>query len=378
MKYDKIIYLHTHPINYFCDQYRYLSKRYNLEVWFCSDYGLNHHYDKEFDSIRVINDDILKGLKTKFLKNIFTRWNPKSRRKPFLNYNLFSELIKIKKNTIIVCHGWSNLTNIFVLFFSFFYPFKVALRAESPLSHERKYSKFKLLIRKIFFKILFQRIDYFFFIGTQNKNFYRFYGVSSEKLYFMPYSVEKFNLNINTNFSFQNRIIFSGKLIDKKNPKILIQALSRIKNKSVNLLFAGNGPLINELEKDLDLLRLHKRVQFLGLLNKENLIQKYLESDVLILPSSYGETWGLVINEALYLGMPVIVSDRVGSSIDLCNGNGFIFEYGNINQLVKLINDFYCLKEDEVIEMKKNSLKLINNYSFDVISKNLEELLQFS
>jgi glycosyltransferase involved in cell wall biosynthesis len=63
-------------------------------------------------------------------------------------------------------------------------------------------------------------------------------------------------------------------------------------------------------------------------------------ADVLILPSQSGETWGLVVNEALQFGLRVIVSDIVGSGRDLIRDtdDGWIFPSGDIDELATVIS----------------------------------------
>ena len=98
-----------------------------------------------------------------------------------------------------------------------------------------------------------------------------------------------------------------------------------MQNKNINLLFAGEGSQKDELLNKAKSLNISSRVKFLGLLNRQELDYWYDKIDLIVLPSGYGETWGLVINEAIEFNNPVIVSDMVGSSIDLCEGNGYNF-----------------------------------------------------
>ena len=70
---------------------------------------------------------------------------------------------------------------------------------------------------------------------------------------------------------------------------------------------------------------------FAGFLNQTEIPRAFAAADVLILPSDYGETWGLVVNEAMASSLPAIVSDRVGSAHDLVvdGETGFVFPYGD-------------------------------------------------
>ena len=81
---------------------------------------------------------------------------------------------------------------------------------------------------------------------------------------------------------------------------------------------------------------------------------------MIVLPSGYGETWGLVINEAIEYGLPVIVSDMVGCSIDLCNNNGYIFKYKDITDLTSKLKKIYSLDDKSYDKLVRNSYIIKN------------------
>ncbi len=82
-------------------------------------------------------------------------------------------------------------------------------------------------------------------------------------------------------------------------------------------------------------------VSFAGFLNQTEITQAYAAGDCLVLPSDYGETWGLVVNEAMVCGLPAIVSDRVGCGPDLVEPGvtGAVFPFGDIPALAKQLCD---------------------------------------
>jgi glycosyltransferase involved in cell wall biosynthesis len=61
---------------------------------------------------------------------------------------------------------------------------------------------------------------------------------------------------------------------------------------------------------------------FAGFLNQSEIIKAYIAADCLVLPSDGGETWGIVVNEAMWSALPCIVSDQVGCGPDLVAGRG--------------------------------------------------------
>lgn len=369
----KIIFLNTHPVNYFTDLYRYLtkeSKKINLEVWFSSFYGVGDYYDKQFGKTRNIPLEILNGFNYKVLSNS----RKDSRSMFYFDFEIFKRLRQNHK-LLIICHGWQNLTLIFVLLFGKMFGHKVGLRMEQPIDQELNKSKFKLFVRGIFFTILNKQVEYFFFIGTKNKKLYEYYGIKKNKLYFLPYATAPAQIKpiLNTQ-KLEKNILFCGKLIKKKNPMDLLKAFHKANIPNTKLSFVGDGNLKKALLSYVKENRLNSKVQFFGLLPKNEVYKKYKEADLFILPSGDGETWGLVVNEALGFGLPIILSKTVGSSIDLCNGNGYIFDEGNISELSEKLENFFLLNEKEVLEMKKNSLRLVNKFSFNKISTVLDDL----
>jgi glycosyltransferase involved in cell wall biosynthesis len=107
-------------------------------------------------------------------------------------------------------------------------------------------------------------------------------------------------------------------------------------------------------------------VKFAGFLNQSEIIKAYVAADVLVLPSDGGETWGLVVNEAMACGLPCIVSDQVGCGPDLVTRDtGAIFRLGDVQQLATRMSDFAA---DRIALQKrgKAAAQKINEYSTEV------------
>jgi glycosyltransferase involved in cell wall biosynthesis len=83
-------------------------------------------------------------------------------------------------------------------------------------------------------------------------------------------------------------------------------------------------------------------VTFAGFLNQSEIVRAYVAADCLVLPSDAGETWGLVVNEAMACGLPAIVSDQVGCGPDLVTEGvtGSIFPMGDLGALAQRLITF--------------------------------------
>lgn len=128
------------------------------------------------------------------------------------------------------------------------------------------------------------------------------------------------------------KFIYIGRLIDVKNVSLLIDVFNK---NGKPLTIVGTGILENELKK-----KANDNITFTGFIDNASLGMIYQDHDVFVLPS-YCEPWGLVVEEALYWGLPVIVSDRVGSAEDMVKdlNTGLIFKSNSKGSLQNCIDD---------------------------------------
>ena len=170
-------------------------------------------------------------------------------------------------------------------------------------------------------------------IGSANRDFYRFHRCPPERIFPVPYAVDNgfFAAQATARTGRRDELcaafgispaarvfLFVGKLEEKKHPLDLLEAISLLPEEGrerVHVLVAGDGPLRAECERFARDKRL--RVAFAGFLNQSRLPDAYAAADVLVLPSDAGETWGLVVNEAMASGRPAVVSRAAGCCADL-------------------------------------------------------------
>ena len=106
-------------------------------------------------------------------------------------------------------------------------------------------------------------------------------------------------------------------------------------------------------------------VHFVGFKSKEELKEYYKAADVFVLPTR-GDVWGLVINEAMACGLPVITTDRCIAGLELVkNGNnGYIVPVDDVSELTEKINQTLA-NEDECKKMGQNSISVIRDYTIE-------------
>jgi len=166
--------------------------------------------------------------------------------------------------------------------------------------------------------------------------------------------------------SLHRSFLFAGRLAEVKNVPLLIDAYRGYKRDGGrrNLEIVGHGPMEESLKISVRQNGLDDCIRFHGFQPYDAMPAWYARAACLILPSS-SEPWGLVVNEAMASGLPVIVSDRCGCADDLVEdgGNGYIFSADNSDSLVKRMTNFDTLSEAGREAMGRRSLEIIARFS---------------
>jgi glycosyltransferase involved in cell wall biosynthesis len=204
--------------------------------------------------------------------------------------------------------------------------------------------------KRVFYPRLLRAFDAYLAVGQRNEAYYRHYGVPASRIFRSPHCVDNefFGRSADAARALQGGprqvlgvpagavvFVFAGKLVEKKRPLDFLAALDAVRRDipDVHGLIVGDGPLRPALEAHR---RRHETpCTMAGFLNQKEIAIAYAASDALVLPSTGGETWGLVVNEAMASGVPCIVSDRVGCAPDLIveGTTGCSFPCGDVEAL---------------------------------------------
>jgi glycosyltransferase involved in cell wall biosynthesis len=223
------------------------------------------------------------------------------------------------------------------------------MRGESNLLRPRR------LASQVWHRYILEKCDAVITIGTANQAFYEHYAVSRARMFSAPYFVDNEYFAAAARVAQSSRqdtrkqwgvsadtvcFCFVGKLEHKKRVLVLLKALAVARARSarpLHLLVVGAGEqqvqARHVVETD------HLPVTFAGFLNQGEIAQAYDASDCLVLPSDAGETWGLVVNEAMACARPAIVSDHVGCQLDLVQDGvtGFVVPLDNVEALASAL-----------------------------------------
>lgn len=163
------------------------------------------------------------------------------------------------------------------------------------------------------------------------------------------------------------QFIFVGRFVPKKNLATLLEAfaiyLTRTKQPARRLQLVGAGQLEPELRGQCDRLGITELVEFTGFLSAGEVSARLAASLALVLPSTE-EQWGLVVNEAVAAGLPVIVSTAAGSRDLLVRSpvNGFVFEPVSSEGLAAALT---ALADDEALWAKMSTASLARSWLGD-------------
>lgn len=393
----RLAILTSHPIQYFGPLFRRLAQQtqIDLTVLYCSLRGATPSEDPGFGLSFAWDIPLLEGYKYKILKNYWP-----GRMEGFfscLNPGVVSEL-KAGAYDAVIVFGWGNLTAWLAFVSAQLAGIPWMLYGDSVSLYERENGWLKAKVKTALLASLFRKTAAFLVMGRFNQMFYESYGVSRSKCFPVPYPVDNDFFATAAEQGRQHReeiratygippnivlLLFVGKLIPGKRPQDILAVLKHLQP-SVPYLgaaFVGEGELRASLETETTKQDL-KNVFFLGFKNQTELPEVYAMSDIFVLPS-IRENWGLVTNEAMACGLPVVVTNRTGVSGDNVKDgdNGFVYPAGKLGALEKIVHTL-AVNPELRNHMGKRSLEIIQNYGYsqcvEGILKALERLRKAS
>ncbi|MBI9102597.1 MAG: glycosyltransferase family 4 protein [Spirochaetales bacterium] len=163
------------------------------------------------------------------------------------------------------------------------------------------------------------------------------------------------------------RILSLGYLRKEKNNDFLIKVCNRFKSDELELVVAGSGPELEDLQQMAG-----DNVLFPGYLEGEDKFREYLKADVFVLPT-IRDPWALVVNEAMYYGLPVICSNRAGAR-DVVLGNGFIINPFDEEDLYLALKEFVN-RPELCWKMGRRSREIVQDYTVPFTAKQMSEYL---
>lgn len=332
---SKLLIFETHPVQYRAPVYQKLGKTCpdQFIVVYASDYSLNSYFDPEFSTQLSWDIPLLDGYSSIIIEKDSQatpqKWNDLKAR------NLYW-LLRQWQPAALLLTSFNYRCDMAAYLFSKLLGIPIWLRMETQdEAFERSFWKSHL--RAYYYRTLYFGVERAFPIGELNRQHFLNHGLRKSQLQNAHYctpdqlalvSIQEKRLRrqaIRDSLGIQPKrlvIAFYGKFIAKKDPLLLpkaVQLMPHEVSSNLDLLFVGSGELEQDLRQVCKSLKVHLGVEsyFPGFINQSELADWYLCADVVVLPSRrMGETWGLVVNEALQAGCSAIVSEAVGCHAD--------------------------------------------------------------
>ena len=337
--------------------WRRLAERKDIEtkVFYGTDMSVRGYQDAGFGVSLQWDSPLVEGYSHEFLSV-----DPRIQRVSFWQpgfCGIFRRL-KMFAPDVVVLTAYGSLFHLGALFAARLTRAHIVIRHEASDVAEAR-SQFKSIVRDWMLRRLYSQIDRFAAIGTEARTHLSRLGVAGTKIGYAPYCVDTDFIECQIASWGSKRtsvrealgigpgdivLVFSGKLIPKKDPLLILAAISLLPKHlagRLHLVVAGDGNLRARLDREGRQI-LGRRLHLLGFLNQTEIGKAYISGDCLVLPSrkGTGETWGLVVNEAMQFGLPAIVSDAVGCHRDLVRDGetGYVFSSGSAISLAGAIS----------------------------------------
>jgi glycosyltransferase involved in cell wall biosynthesis len=216
-------------------------------------------------------------------------------------------------------------------------------------------------------------------------------GAPEEKISLVPYAIDNARFLRDARLSPQERaqtrrryglsqtrpiVLYVSKLQRRKRPDDLLRAARKLASEGLDfdLAIAGSGEMLGELQATAASLGL-AGVVFPGFVNQSDMPKLLGAADVFVLPAA-SEPWGLVVNEAMCAGLPIVVSRELGCAPDLLRHgeNGFGFAAGDIDGLTDALRPL-VMDADLRASMSRASLSTISDWDYAHCLAGLREAL---
>ena len=333
----------SHPTQYYSPWFRWLAAHapLTLRAFYLWDFGATPTRDPLFQTTFQWDVDLLSGYESEFVPNIArtpgaeTFWG-------FNNPQLSARLAAWRPEALLL-FGYAWASHLRAVLWARRRRVPLVFRGDSHyLGRSDPGWRAALPLR-----LLYGQFAAFTYVGAANRAYFEKLGVPPKKLFFAPHAVDatRFSaadpthrvrageLRRSLGLAPTTRVmLFAGKFVDWKQPRELLEAFLAADVPNTALVFVGNGPEKPALEAiaRTAAARTSSRssVHFLPFANQSEMPARYALADVFALASrGRYETWGLAVNEAMHMGVPCLVSDRVGCQQDLVTDGetGWVF-----------------------------------------------------
>lgn len=336
----------SHPTQYYSPWFRWMKAHTALEfrVFYLGDFGVKAHVDPEFKTTVQWDVDLLSGYDHEFVPN--TAAHPATGRFWGLRNPTLAARLAAWRPAAVLLFGYAYASHLRLVAWARRHRVPLIFRGDSHLLGRPAPG----WPRTLLLKLLYRQFAAVTYVGKANRDYFTTLSVPDRKLSFAPHAVndELFNaarpehraaagaLRAQLGIAATTRVVlFAGKFVPAKQPRELLEAFLILDLPNTALVLVGDGPeaaVLRERARSAA----PGRVHFLPFANQSEMPARYLLASIFALPSrGLYETWGLAVNEAMHMGLPCLVSDRVGCQQDLVTDGetGWVFTADDPAQL---------------------------------------------
>lgn len=338
----------SHPVQYYAPLYCELARQLDLTVFYAHRDTAADQARAGFETGFTWDVDLLSGYRHQFLQNVALQ--PGLGRFAGVDTPDIRQELRPGRFDGVLLMGWYLKAFMQALYAARRASLPVLVRGDSQLDTPR--SALKRLAKELAYPPFLRLFDAALVVGQRNRSYWQHYRYPANRMFSSPHCVDtarfaaqatphartalRAQLGIGPNVPVA---LFAGKLLPFKRPLDLVQgaAVARAAGAKVEVLVAGSGPLTQDMVNAAA--QQGVPLHMPGFFNQTEMPAAYAAADVLVLPSNGRETWGLVANEALACGRPVLLSDAVGCAADLTRDGvaGLSFPMGDTAALGRAI-----------------------------------------
>jgi glycosyltransferase involved in cell wall biosynthesis len=285
--------------------------------------------------------------------------------------------LRVYRPDAVVVYGYATATTLLAILWASKHRIPVLMRSDSNLLDEPGKPPLRLAVKRLFMRWLTSRVSGFLSVGTSNSRYWLRYGAKPEKIFLARYAVDndyfrsqaaryracRVQMRGENGWRQRYLLLYVGRLAGEKGVDVLIEAVRRISKvrPDIGLLIVGEGPERKSLEKRA---QNFPQVFFLGFHDWNHLPRFYAVADLFVLPSRR-EPWGLVVNEAMASGLPVLATRKVGAAQDLIieGESGYLVPENDAEAMASAI-DHACQSEERLRTMGKAAQQVVQSWNY--------------
>jgi glycosyltransferase involved in cell wall biosynthesis len=336
----RVAFVVSHPIQYFAPLYRRLAQRCDVAIkvfftWHAAEAPVT---DPGFGVPVAWDIPLTDGYEYELVPNRAT--DPGTHHFRGLHNPTLVRSVAAWRPDVVHVTGWAWQSHLLALRAFAKHRVPTLFRGDSHLLDETRGGP-RWWLKQALLRRVFSWPAGFLVVGATNRAYYEAFGVPGQRLFACPHSIDVARFASPASELDREAIawrrqlgiapescvlVYAGKFEPRKRPLELMRAVGDLADPNVVLVMAGGG----ELEPAVRALGAAdpRRFVVLPFQNQTRMPLVYRLGELCILPSAYGETWGLAVNEAMACGRAVLVSDRVGCARDLVDAEtGRVFSW---------------------------------------------------